>query len=192
MQNAPRPSGVAAPAPAGADASPESSATATPIVAISTPVVLRAVSGSTPRTAPTTIVSKRQRRQRQSAARRRCEDQRSVEQDRKQAEEQKTESGDACPVLSRRPFSALHERNRHKEDEAEAEPERADRQRIDRVPDRNGWRRSMSRQGRSTASRLARPRFLPSTAFRIRLRTGIGGAIIKEWNLFDASYQGLK
>ena len=43
-------------APAGACVSPEASATATPSIATSTPVVLRAVSGSMPSTAPATIV----------------------------------------------------------------------------------------------------------------------------------------
>src|ERR1700709_470751 len=44
-------------APAGAEARLESSATATPIVAMKTPAVLRNVSGSTPRAAPTIIVN---------------------------------------------------------------------------------------------------------------------------------------
>src|ERR1700742_4023347 len=44
-------------APAGAEARLESSATATPVVAMKTPAVLRMVSGSTPSAAPTIMVN---------------------------------------------------------------------------------------------------------------------------------------
>ena len=72
-------------------------------------------------------------RQGECAPRCRREDQRRVEQDRKQGKIQNAQSGHTGPVPPRRPTIALQKRNRQQQQKADAEPERADRKGINRV-----------------------------------------------------------
>ena len=119
-------------APGGAEPNPDTRANATPSMAISTPMLLRHVSASTPRAAPTARVRSGKGREGERAARGRRVDERRVEQKRKEREEKQPKTRNWEPVATLGPSSAAERGERRKQEHANAEAKGADRERIHR------------------------------------------------------------
>ena len=174
-------------APGGAEVRPDSSAMATPSIAITTPSDLRAVSASLPSTAPTSIVSSGSVDSASAPRAAVVEYQGGVEQQRERGKEQHSQGCHRGPVPARRPAGALQHRHRQQQDKADAEPERADGKRIDRIhqitggPDRSPAE-TARQNGRQNAPPLSH--VLNPVPFELA-QQGTGAVLIKEWNFLD-------
>ena len=160
---------------------------ATPSIAITTPSDLRAVSASLPSTAPTSMVSSGSVDSASAPRAAVVEYQGGVEQQREHGKEQHAQGGHGEPVPARRPAGALQQRHRQQQDKADAEPERADRERIDRVHEiAGGADRSPAETARQNGRQHAPPLSHPLNPLRFQLaRQGTGAVLIKEWNFLD-------
>ena len=128
-------------APAGACATPAASATATPLMAIRTPAVLRAVSRSMPSAAATTMVRSGRVESASAPARGGRVRERHVEEDEEHREEQEAERGHGEPVLPRRPAARAGEGDRQEEQEPQAETEGGQRDGVGAADHEAGRRR---------------------------------------------------
>ena len=148
--------------PAAPRSGPTAARSATPSVAITTPSDLRAVSASLPSAAPTSMVSSGSVDSASAPRAAVVKIREALNSSGNSGKEQHAEAGHRGPVPARRPAGALQQRHRQQQHKADAEPERADGKRIDRVHQITGGADRSPAERRSTKPPPERPRPLPS------------------------------
>jgi len=130
-----------------------------------------------------------------------AEDQRRIEQDRKQCKAKHAEAGYASPVPPRGPRLALHQREQQQKPESDAEAERANDERIDSVDqiargaDRGAAKTAGQHRRQHTPSFAHQASPIPSHP-QISTHSSLAAEnrkrlLIREWNFCDNTNNGL-